>query len=464
MKPPSPPEGRPAADSRLRRWLRRRLLKNFAFVWHAQTALQRRFTANGQFVLIATGLAAMLGLNTRQALAYQLFSLLCSCLFFSVLFSSRLLWRKPPPLRVQRVLSNLGSVGADAHYHFAIENQGQQDLHGWSILEAPHDPAPNLAQFMHALEPGADTRNGFDRAVGYYRWAWLLHMNRISRFGELMLPTLAAGANTLVAHCFRPYARGNLVLRGIWLAQRDPFGLCRRLYFLPLPGHVLVLPPTRPISLPPLASSRHAQHEQARSISGDGEEFAGLRPFRQGDSLRLVHWKSFARSGHLVVREFQAEFFTRHALLLDTVLAPAGQAFEEAIALCASLLLQVHGQTGSSENLLDLFYLDTTVQRATCGRGQLQVEALLQILAGVQASRYPALPQLQQAVLAAVPEFSACMCVFLHWDPARAAFCARLRESGLPFSAWLVAATCPPDCPPWLQYAPVAGLPPAAAA
>ena len=49
---------------------------------------------------------------------------------------------------------------------------------------------------------------------------------------------------------------------------------------------------------------------------------SSLRDYRPGDPLQRVHWKSFARTGRPVVKEYQDEFFERHALVLDTGTAP----------------------------------------------------------------------------------------------------------------------------------------------
>jgi len=51
---------------------------------------------------------------------------------------------------------------------------------------------------------------------------------------------------------------------------------------------------------------------------GESEEFVAMREYRRGDSLRRVHWRSTARLGELVVKEYQDEYFVRHALVLDT--------------------------------------------------------------------------------------------------------------------------------------------------
>ena len=43
-----------------------------------------------------------------------------------------------------------------------------------------------------------------------------------------------------------------------------------------------------------------------------------MRDYRPGDPLRRIHWKSWAKTGRPVVKEYQDEFFVRHGLILDT--------------------------------------------------------------------------------------------------------------------------------------------------
>src|SRR5206468_3344593 len=73
-----------------------------------------------------------------------------------------------------------------------------------------------------------------------------------------------------------------------------------------------------------------------------GLEVAGVREFRDGDSLRHVHWRSTARRGTLVVREFEHEAAEAVALLIDTRIDPygtdpSGQAFEDLVRAAASI-------------------------------------------------------------------------------------------------------------------------------
>ena len=108
---------------------------------------------------------------------------------------------------------------------------------------------------------------------------------------------------------------------------------------LPLPQSILILPKRHPLpafQLPGAVKYQQGGVSMASSV-GESEEFVALREYRAGDPLRRLHWKSFAKFGKPIVKEFQDEFFVRHALLLDTFGAHATtDLFEDAVSVAAS--------------------------------------------------------------------------------------------------------------------------------
>ena len=56
---------------------------------------------------------------------------------------------------------------------------------------------------------------------------------------------------------------------------------------------------------------------EAVSKAGGSEEFFGTREYRQGDSLRYIHWPSTARHSQLIVKEFEIRAATEVTLILD---------------------------------------------------------------------------------------------------------------------------------------------------
>ncbi len=56
---------------------------------------------------------------------------------------------------------------------------------------------------------------------------------------------------------------------------------------------------------------------EAMAKSGGNEDFFGTREYRQGDSLKFIHWPSTARHGQLIVKEFEIRASTEVTVLID---------------------------------------------------------------------------------------------------------------------------------------------------
>lgn len=125
------------------------------------------------------------------------------------------------------------------------------------------------------------------------------------------------------------------------LVSGAPFGFLRSTRSMDVPTEVTVVPRWVELrSFPILEPSSYlsdALHERART--GAGEEFLGVRDYRPGDPPRFVHWRSTARAGHLVVREFEEEVASRVSLVLagaDAGAAP-DSAYETLVSAAASI-------------------------------------------------------------------------------------------------------------------------------
>src|SRR2546423_5412940 len=174
-----------------------------------------------------------------------------------------------------------------------------------------------------------------------------------------------------------PLRRGLLRFAGVALARSDPLGLCRAMVNLDLPQTALILP--KRYALPPLAMPGKHKYQAGgvalASNVGQSEDFIALRDYRHGDPLRHIHWRSWAKTGLPVVREFEDEFFVRHGLVLDTFTAdPHSQVFEEAVSVAASFACALLTQ----ESLLDLLFVGSQSYCFTAGRGLAQADRMLE--------------------------------------------------------------------------------------
>jgi uncharacterized protein (DUF58 family) len=144
----------------------------------------------------------------------------------------------------------------------------------------------------------------------------------------------------------RPRRRGVHRLTRVQVGTRYPFGFFvkSRDFDQHPPIDVVVYP--RRVDVGGLGNRLLARlgSQPTRKV-GPGDEYFSLRPFREGDDLRRVHWRRSARSERLQVKETESE--ASRQVIVEVVLAagaPLG-AVEEALAFGGSLaedLLQ-HG-------------------------------------------------------------------------------------------------------------------------
>ena len=409
----------------------------------ALSALQHfgseRLTHAGWLVLGAAGTAAGLGIDTSRTMSYQAFTfgaaLLLMALIVALFFRTR--------VSVERQLPRYATAGERFDYRVVVHNHGRRPLEALMVKEALRDPRPGYEEWHRAREPGEEKRNWFDRQQGYFRWRWLIERRTPERTAREVLEDVPPGERRTVTLWLRPKRRGRLELDAVQLSRTEPLGLVRGLALIPAAGRVIALP--KRYRLPSIALPGQRRFQQggvtlATSV-GDSEEFIGLREYRPGDPLQRVHWKSYARTGLPIVKEFQDEFFERHALILDTSTNRGEDAaFEEAVAVAASFVYAID----TRECLLDLLFVGGEVRTYTAGRGQMQLEHMLEVLAGVGPSAPAAFADLSRAVLAQRAGLTSCIVVLLEWDEARRNFVEALRRTGVELRVLLVSERAEP--------------------
>lgn len=412
---------------------------NFRYYYLVRHYLLRRLTKAGILVLSACVLSAVLGLNTYRALVYQIFTFLVSLILISFVWSRFFRVR----ISAERILPRFATAGKPFAYSIIIRNLSRKMQIGLCFAEEFSDPRPDFETFVHTPEPGENFRNIADRFMGFYRWEWLLSRKEPSGTGYREVPVLPPRGEVRVQAELVPRNRGVLHFTGITPARTDPFGLFYACRFFPLPGSLTVLPARYDLPHFRLPGTRRHQSGGIALISsvGDSEEFISLRDYRPGDPLRKIHWKSWAKTGKPVVREFQGEYFVRHALILDTFQQEEyTDVFEEAVAVTASFACTVQTQ----ESLLDLMFVGTETVCITSGRGLGHQDRTLEVLASVRPCRDSEFVRLASSVLERAALLSGCICVLLKWDTERRNFIAQLRAKGLPV---LVLVTVPPRQP-----------------
>ena len=197
--------------------------------------------------------------------------------------------------------------------------------------------------------------------------------------GDVMgLPALSRSEAVEVALPVPTSRRGRVVL-GPWRLERvDAWGLAVRRLAVIDAVEVLVLPRLHPVSVAHLpmaeAESRGAQEAGTTHV-------ATLREYVVGDELRQVHWRSSAKTGHLMVRQYVDSRRPGVDVVLDVSpdsygAGPAGEdAFDAAVDAAASLAVAV-AATGVPTTV-------RTTAGATARAGQGRHAGVLDLLAEV---------------------------------------------------------------------------------
>ena len=118
---------------------------------------------------------------------------------------------------------------------------------------------------------------------------------------------------------FRPLKRGRFRWSGLTVEGTDVLGLVTRSReYATATTEMIVLPRPIPCAVElPVAGGWGVSEAESGQTRGAGIEPRGVREYRAGDALRLVHWRSTARTGRLVVKEFEAGSQATVALLID---------------------------------------------------------------------------------------------------------------------------------------------------
>lgn len=403
------------------------LHKNYRFSSSVKHWVQRKFTPAGALVIAGTLLTGGIGVDTNQAVAYQAFALLWCILVVAMIWS---LYRAPR-FKADRVLPRVGTAGQPLHYRVTVLNPGDKMEASVTVSEDLGDPRPTYAEFANNPEPGERRRNPFDRFFRFYRWMWLMAGKQLAVSEPAKLPEIKPGRTVQAEMRLLPKRRGHLRLEGLVFSVTDPFGLCRTYSRWAAPQSVLILP--KRYILPTISLGGAMQYQPGgvslASSVGESEEFLSVREYRRGDPLRHIHWKSTSKTGKLIVKEFQNEYFVRQALILDTFLEEAASpVFEEAVSLAASFALTLNSQ----ESLLDLLFVGSEAYCVSAGHGVAQVEHVLEILASVQPCTRANFDDLEELVLRQIALVSGAVCIFLRWDENRQALVEQISRLGVP--------------------------------
>ncbi len=291
-------------------------------------------------------------------------------------------------LEVQRLTPTRGVADDPLILRYHLTNHSRLGWFGVELIETWSKKRKRKDGCSSDYESGASMLKG--RPHG-----WVLHIGP----GQ----TIQADAA-----CW-PRRRGLMRFEKIIVRSGFPFGIVYKHIEFIQSSEVLIHPPHRRLNRQTALSlsSQDIGHARLADRGGGQDEFFGLRPYRPGDSFKLIDWKHSARTNNLVSREMAKARPPRIMILLDLnrdASATDEQTFneqawddarEEAISLAGALIRESY----LHDIHVGLAFAGVEGQTLAIHHNQAHLQRLLDQLARLDVNK----PQKGQATLPVRP-------------------------------------------------------------
>ncbi|MDQ7825051.1 MAG: DUF58 domain-containing protein [Candidatus Eremiobacteraeota bacterium] len=390
------------------------------FYW-LQSAYMRKLTPSGRIIFWILVLSSGLGFYSFTIKIYYVFIILFALFFVSFIYTGLFSYLKPPRLEVSHAPPGRSTCGHSVRVRIQVRNLSAKNYYDLTVTEGALPP------FIHEHQEGA-----------HY------------------IPHLPPHGETSCEVVLEFTRRGHYVLPGIEVESSFPFGIGKGMRRFPQEKSLLVYPRFHHLTSLDIPVGKRYQPGGIALTSNLGEstEFICTREYRVGDSPRFIHWRSSARLGKPVVKEFQEEYFCRIALLLDTYVPPGSkQKAFESLEAAISLSAAVADNLSRKEYIIDIFAAGPNVYHLQAGRSLAYLENILDILACIEHCSTPPFEKLEPILLENLSQITTCIMVFLDWDEPRERLVRTARALGTAVKAIIVR-----DGAPSADPAPYEGL------
>ena len=125
--------------------------------------------------------------------------------------------------------------------------------------------------------------------------------------------------------------------------------------------------------------------ETART-SGDDDEFYGVREYKEGESVKRIHWMSSARKNKLIVKQFQLQSFFGTTIIFNLEKAKnLGEGKESVAEYIIKIVASVAHYLTEREVSIELLAHIGEIVHLPFNKGQEHLENILRVLAIAQA-------------------------------------------------------------------------------
>ncbi|MGY5765856.1 DUF58 domain-containing protein [Brachybacterium sp. DNPG3] len=184
-----------------------------------------------------------------------------------------------------------------------------------------------------------------------------------SATAQFLVPRLAAEGTHEELFAVPTRRRAVLVVGPVRSVRDDPLSLMRRQVTWAKAQEVYVHPRTVRLDEAATGFLRDLEGTPSSDLSSSDIAFHALREYVPGDDRRHVHWKSVARTGRLMVRQFEETRRSHVVVALDTV---SGRfADDDEFELAVSAAASIAGQTFREEKELTALTFDERQRTGT---------------------------------------------------------------------------------------------------
>jgi uncharacterized protein (DUF58 family) len=152
---------------------------------------------------------------------------------------------------------------------------------------------------------------------------------------ELAMPSLKPGEAFTNEFAIPTLRRGVIPVGPVRTVRADPIGLVRRELIWTEADDLIVHPRTVGIPSTSTGLIRDLEGSPTRDLTSSDVAFHALREYQPGDERRYIHWKSSAKTGTYMVRQFEQT--RRSHLVVALSLATSDYATEEEFELAVSV-------------------------------------------------------------------------------------------------------------------------------
>ena len=194
------------------------LYRLFGLIYGTQQLIVRRFSPSGISILICLIGAALIGIDTKQTMAYQVFTFLLAVLLIAISFSLVFKVR----LTVQRHLPRFATVGVKVSYRLTIFNKTKKIQRGLSFIEEIRQPKFSFAEFKQIIKQKSVKKSVKSLSYIYLQWLKAIARKRKAQVNAIALSSLKPNTETVVKGEITPTHRGIVRLEAVSFLRPDP--------------------------------------------------------------------------------------------------------------------------------------------------------------------------------------------------------------------------------------------------